>query len=75
MLPTMAALVVGKAVLVAIKVPLLRRYDRVALIQLILFKRHKDRVALARWNAPITTAIAAGRHKTALSIRARSGLR
>ncbi len=38
MLATMAALVVGKAVLVANKVPLLRRYDRAPLIQPILFK-------------------------------------
>jgi hypothetical protein len=35
---TMAALVVGKAVLVANKIPLLRRYDRAPLIQPILFK-------------------------------------
>jgi hypothetical protein len=34
----MAALVVGKAVLVANKIPLLRRYDRAPLIQPILFK-------------------------------------
>jgi len=38
MLATLAALVVGKAVLVANKIPLLRRYDRAALIQPILFK-------------------------------------
>jgi hypothetical protein len=38
MLVTMAALVVGKAVLVANKIPLLRRYDRAPLIQPILFK-------------------------------------
>ena len=38
MLATMAALVVGKAVLVANKVSLLRRYDRAPLIQAILFK-------------------------------------
>ena len=38
MLATMAALVVGKAVLVANKIPLLRRYDRAALIKPILFK-------------------------------------
>jgi hypothetical protein len=38
MLVTMAALVVGKAVLVANKIPLLRRYDRAALIRPILFK-------------------------------------
>jgi hypothetical protein len=38
MLVTMAALVVGKAVLVADKIPLLRRYDRAPLIQPILFK-------------------------------------
>src|SRR6516162_8018664 len=38
MLATMAALVVGKAVLVANKMPLLRRYDRAPLIQPILFK-------------------------------------
>ena len=38
MLATMAALVVGKAVLVANKIPLLRRYDRATLIQPILFK-------------------------------------
>src|SRR5262245_31320357 len=38
MLATMAALVVGKAVLVANKIPLLRRYDRAPLIQPILFK-------------------------------------
>src|SRR5262249_55356583 len=38
MLATMAALVVGKAVMVANKMPLLRRYDRAPLIQPILFK-------------------------------------
>ncbi len=38
MLATMAALVVGKAVLIANKMPLLRRYDRAPLIQPILFK-------------------------------------
>jgi hypothetical protein len=38
MLATIAALVVGKAVLVANKMPLLRRYDRAPLIQPILFK-------------------------------------
>jgi hypothetical protein len=38
MLATIAALVVGKAVLVANKIPLLRRYDRAPLIQPILFK-------------------------------------
>src|SRR4051794_13552191 len=38
MLATMAALVVGKAVLVANKIPLLCRYDRAPLIQPILFK-------------------------------------
>ena len=38
MLATVAALVVGKAVLVANKIPLLRRYDRATLIQPILFK-------------------------------------
>jgi hypothetical protein len=38
MIVTMAALVVGKAVLVANKIPLLRRYDRAALIRPILFK-------------------------------------
>jgi hypothetical protein len=38
MLATVAALVVGKAVLVANHVPLLRRYDRAPLIQPILFK-------------------------------------
>ena len=38
MLATMAALVVGKAVLVANKIPFLRRYDRAPLIQPILFK-------------------------------------
>jgi len=38
MLATLAALVVGKAVLVAHKIPLLRRYDRAPLIQPILFK-------------------------------------
>src|SRR5271163_1187364 len=38
MLATLAALVVGKAVLVANKIPLLRRYDRAPLIQQILFK-------------------------------------
>lgn len=38
MLATLGALVVGKAVLVANKIPLLRRYDRVALIRPILFK-------------------------------------
>jgi hypothetical protein len=38
MLATLAALVVGKAVLVANQIPLLRRYDRAPLIQPILFK-------------------------------------
>src|SRR5271168_3665179 len=38
MLATLAALVVGKAVLVANKMSLLRRYDRAPLIQPILFK-------------------------------------
>ena len=38
MLATIAALVVGKAVLVANKMSLLRRYDRAPLIQPILFK-------------------------------------
>jgi len=38
MLATLAALVVGKAVLVANKIPLLTRYDRAPLIQPILFK-------------------------------------
>jgi hypothetical protein len=38
MLATMAALVVGKAVLVANKMSMLRRYDRAPLIQPILFK-------------------------------------
>jgi hypothetical protein len=38
MLATVAALVVGKAVLVANKIPLLRRYDRAPLVQPILFK-------------------------------------
>jgi hypothetical protein len=38
MLATVAALVVGKAVLVANKMPLLRRYDRAPLIQPILYK-------------------------------------
>ena len=38
MLATMAALVVGKAVLVANKMSLLRRYDRAPLIQPILYK-------------------------------------
>ena len=38
MLATTAAFVVGKAVLVANKIPLLRRYDRAPLIQPILFK-------------------------------------
>ena len=38
MLATVAALVVGKAVLVANKIQLLRRYDRAPLIQPILFK-------------------------------------
>src|SRR5262249_11506740 len=38
MLSTMGALVVGKAVLVANKVSLLRRYDRAPLIRPILFK-------------------------------------
>ena len=37
-LTTLGALVVGKAVLVANKIPLLRRYDRAALIRPILFK-------------------------------------
>ncbi|MGC2523043.1 MAG: hypothetical protein WA417_10465 [Stellaceae bacterium] len=39
MLATLAALVVGKAVLVANKIPLLRRYDRAALVRPILFKK------------------------------------
>ena len=38
MLATLGALVVGKAVLVADKLPFLRRYDRAPLIQPILFK-------------------------------------
>jgi len=38
MLATMAALVVGKAVLVANKIPWLRRYDRAPLLRPILFK-------------------------------------
>jgi hypothetical protein len=38
MLATLAALVVGKAVLVANAMPFLRRYDRAPLIQPILFK-------------------------------------
>jgi hypothetical protein len=38
MLATVAALVVGKAVLVANHMPLLRRYDRAPLVQPILFK-------------------------------------
>ena len=38
MLATVAALVVGKAVLVANAIPLLRRYDRAPLIQPILYK-------------------------------------
>src|SRR6476619_8215565 len=38
MLATVAALVVGKAVLVANKIALLRRYDRAPLIQPILYK-------------------------------------
>lgn len=38
MLATLAALVVGKAVLVANDMRLLRRYDRAPLIQPILFK-------------------------------------
>jgi len=38
MLATIAALVVGKAVLVANAIPLLRRYDRAPLIQPILYK-------------------------------------
>ena len=38
MLATVAALVVGKAVLVANQMPFLRRYDRAPLIQPILFK-------------------------------------
>src|SRR6478672_2694139 len=38
MLATLAALVVGKAVLVASKMSLLRRYDRAPLIQPILYK-------------------------------------
>jgi hypothetical protein len=38
MLATLGALVVGKAVLIANKIPLLRRYDRAALIRPILFK-------------------------------------
>jgi len=38
MLATLGALIVGKAVLVANKIPLVRRYDRAPLIQPILFK-------------------------------------
>src|ERR1700756_1666802 len=38
MLATLAALVVGKAVLVANAMPLLRRYDRAPLLRPILFK-------------------------------------
>ncbi|HKM68513.1 MAG TPA: hypothetical protein VJX94_00255 [Stellaceae bacterium] len=38
MLATLAALVVGKAVLIANAMPLLRRYDRAPLLQPILFK-------------------------------------
>jgi hypothetical protein len=38
MLATIAALIVGKAVVVANKIQLLRRYDRAPLIQPILFK-------------------------------------
>jgi hypothetical protein len=38
MLATIAALVVGKAVLVANAMPLLRRYDRAPLIRPILYK-------------------------------------
>lgn len=38
MLATVAALIVGKAVLVADKMPFLRRFDRAPLIQPILFK-------------------------------------
>jgi hypothetical protein len=38
MLATVAALVVGKAVLVANAMPLLRRYDRAPLLQPILYK-------------------------------------
>jgi len=38
MLATLAALVVGKAVLVANKISLLRRYDRAPLLQPILYK-------------------------------------
>ena len=38
MLATFSALVVGKAVLVANEMPLLRRYDRAPLIRPILFK-------------------------------------
>ena len=38
MLATVAALVVGKAVLVANAMPLLRRYDRAPLLRPILFK-------------------------------------
>ena len=38
LLATMAALVVGKSVLIANKMPLLRRYDRAPLIQPIVFK-------------------------------------
>ena len=38
MVATVGALVVGKAVLVANKMSLLRRYDRAALIRPILFK-------------------------------------
>jgi hypothetical protein len=38
MLATLAALVVGKAVLVANKMSLLRRYDRAPLVQPIFYK-------------------------------------
>jgi len=50
MLTTMAALVVGKAVLVANKISLLRLYDRAPLIKPILFKTafYRFVVALAR---------------------------
>jgi hypothetical protein len=43
---TLAALVVGKAVLVANKMPWLRRYDRAPLIQPILFKTGFYRVVV-----------------------------
>jgi hypothetical protein len=52
MLATLGALVVGKAVLVANKTSLLRRYDRAPLIQPILFKLQVARTLFAPSQRP-----------------------